>query len=410
MPEMGEGVIEATVAQWLKGEGDSVKQYEPVLEIETDKVTTEATAEVSGILLKVFVPAGTTVPVGTLLAVIGKAGEQWDDDATPTTTTTSPTPAAKAEKPAHTNGQPAATYSGWVSPVVRRMAAEHQLNLDLITGSGRDGRITKQDVIAYLEARQTEPTPAPPAPPPAVVAPLPTATPKPTAVTVPAGAEILPLTSIRRAIADHMVLSKHTSPHVTTVFEVDFAAVAAHRQSNKAIFARDGANLTFTPYLVIASAQALRQHPLVNSSWGENGIVLKRDINIGVAAAIPDGLIVPVVKQADNYNLLGLARMINDLAERARKKMLRPEEVQNGTFTITNHGVSGSLFATPIINQPQCAILGVGKIEKRVKVINDAIAIRPLAYVSLTFDHRILDGASADGFVATVKAILENWQ
>lgn len=219
----------------------------------------------------------------------------------------------------------------------------------------------------------------------------------------------MPLTSIRRAIADHMVHSKHTSPHVTTVFEVDFAAVAAHRERNKATFARDGVNLTFTAYLVAATAQALKQHPMVNSSWSDNGLILKRDINVGVAAAIPDGLIVPVIKQADNYNLLGLARMVNDLAERARKKLLRPDEVQNGTFTITNHGVSGSLFATPIINQPQCGILGVGKIEKRVKVINDAIAIRPLAYVSLTFDHRILDGASADGFVTTVKAILEGW-
>lgn len=412
MPEMGEGVIEATVAQWLKREGDSVRQYEPILEIETDKVTTEATAEVSGVLLKVLVPAGTTVSVGTLLAVIGKPGEKWDEGEAPPAAT-APTP--KAEKPSHANGQPPSAYTGWVSPVVRRMAAEHNVNLDFITGSGRDGRITKQDVLDYLENHPLEPAPVvelppPPAEPPTPVAPPPAALPKPVAGPVPAGAELMPLTSIRRAIADHMVHSKHTSPHVTTVFEVDFAAVAAHRERNKATFARDGVNLTFTAYLVAATAQALKQHPMVNSSWSDNGLILKRDINVGVAAAIPDGLIVPVIKQADNYNLLGLARMVNDLAERARKKLLRPDEVQNGTFTITNHGVSGSLFATPIINQPQCGILGVGKIEKRVKVINDAIAIRPLAYVSLTFDHRILDGASADGFVTTVKAILEGWQ
>lgn len=411
MPEMGEGVIEATVAQWLKREGDSVRQYEPILEIETDKVTTEATAEVSGVLLKVLVPAGTTVSVGTLLAVIGKPGEKWDEGEAPPAAT-APTP--KAEKPSHANGQPPSAYTGWVSPVVRRMAAEHNVNLDFITGSGRDGRITKQDVLDYLENHPLEPAPVvelppPPAEPPTPVAPPPAALPKPVAGPVPAGAELMPLTSIRRAIADHMVHSKHTSPHVTTVFEVDFAAVAAHRERNKATFARDGVNLTFTAYLVAATAQALKQHPMVNSSWSDNGLILKRDINVGVAAAIPDGLIVPVIKQADNYNLLGLARMVNDLAERARKKLLRPDEVQNGTFTITNHGVSGSLFATPIINQPQCGILGVGKIEKRVKVINDAIAIRPLAYVSLTFDHRILDGASADGFVTTVKAILEGW-
>jgi 2-oxoglutarate dehydrogenase E2 component (dihydrolipoamide succinyltransferase) len=207
-----------------------------------------------------------------------------------------------------------------------------------------------------------------------------------------------------------MVRSKHTSPHVTTVFEVEFSAIVAHRQANKAAFARDGANLTFTPYLIAATVAALKKHPLVNSVWSDEGIILKREINIGMAAAIEDGLIVPVIKNADSLNLLGLARVVNDLTERARNKQLRPDEVQGGTFTITNHGTSGSLFATPIINQPQCGILGVGMIEKRVKVVNDAIAIRPMAYVSLTFDHRILDGASADAFVSSVKEIIESWE
>jgi 2-oxoglutarate dehydrogenase E2 component (dihydrolipoamide succinyltransferase) len=206
-----------------------------------------------------------------------------------------------------------------------------------------------------------------------------------------------------------MVRSKHTSPHVTTVFEVDFTAVFAHRQANKTQFEQDGANLTFTAYIISAIVQALKAHPLVNSSWSDSGIVLHRAINVGMAAAIDEGLIVPVIKNADGMNLLGLARTINDLTERARTKQLQPGDVQGGTFTLTNHGTSGSLFATPIINQPQCGILGVGKIEKRVKVIDDAIAIRPLAYISLTFDHRILDGKSADDFVALFKDIIENW-
>lgn len=207
-----------------------------------------------------------------------------------------------------------------------------------------------------------------------------------------------------------MVRSKHTSPHVTTVFEFDFSAVSTHRATHKAQFEKDGVNLTFTAYLVAATAQALKTHPMVNSTWSDEGVVLKREINIGMATAIPDGLIVPVIKNADSLNLLGLARAVNDLANRARNKQLKTADVQDGTFSITNHGVSGSLFATPIINQPQCGILGVGMIEKRVKVIHDMIAIRPMAYVSFTFDHRILDGASADGFVGTIKQLIENWK
>jgi 2-oxoglutarate dehydrogenase E2 component (dihydrolipoamide succinyltransferase) len=221
---------------------------------------------------------------------------------------------------------------------------------------------------------------------------------------------LLPHTNIRRSIAEHMVRSKQTSPHVTTVFEFDFSAVAAHRKTNKDSFARDGVRLTFTAYIIAATVQALKAHPLVNSSWSDEGLILHKEINIGMATAIEDGLIVPVIKHADGLNLLGLARTINDLAERARTKQLRLDEVKGGTFSITNHGISGSLFATPIINQPQCGILGIGAIEKRVKVVEDAIAIRPLAYVSFTFDHRILDGASADAFVAAIKQEIENWR
>jgi pyruvate/2-oxoglutarate dehydrogenase complex dihydrolipoamide acyltransferase (E2) component len=285
------------------------------------------------------------------------------------------------------------------------------VDLSQVEGTGLGGRITKKDILAYVEGRQPEAAPvtAPVAAP--VLAPVAGLEERPTPVApAPAVAgETVPLTSIRRAIAEHMVRSKHTSPHVTTVFEVDFTAVAKHRTAHKEAFARDGANLTFTAYIVAATVQALKQHPLVNSSWSDDGIVLKRDINLGMATAIPDGLIVPVIKQADSMSLLGLARTINDLAQRARNKQLQPHEVQGGTFSVTNHGTSGSLFATPIINQPQTGILGVGAIEKRVKVIDDAIAIRPMAYVSFTFDHRILDGSSADAFVATIKEIIEMW-
>lgn len=218
------------------------------------------------------------------------------------------------------------------------------------------------------------------------------------------------MTAIRRAIADHMVMSKHTSPHVTTVMEADMSRVATHREANKAAFARDGVNLTFTAYLVSASVSALRAFPIANSSWSDEGIRLHRQINIGMATSLgEEGLIVPVIKNADGLSLLGLAREVNDLSNRARAKKLQPDEVKGGTFTITNHGTSGSLFATPIINQPQCAILGVGIIQKRVVVINDAIAIRPMVYLSLTFDHRILDGAIADYFLAKVVETLQNW-
>jgi 2-oxoglutarate dehydrogenase E2 component (dihydrolipoamide succinyltransferase) len=308
-------------------------------------------------------------------------------------------------------------YTGRISPVVGRIAAEHDVDLNLINGTGRDGRITKKDILAYVEQGEDQPEPATePIPPPQNADPKPVTlspafaerhhrvTPSPTP------GEIVPLSNIRRAIAEHMVRSKQTSPHVTTVFEFDFTAVAQHRAAHKAQFARDGVNLTFTAYIVAATVEALKQHPLVNSTWTNEGVELKRQINIGMAAAIDDGLIVPVIKGADGMNLLGLARTINDLAERARNKQLQPAEVQGGTFSITNHGTSGSLFATPIINQPQCGILGVGKIEKRVKVINDAIAIRPLAYVSFTFDHRILDGKTADDFVSSIKQVIENWQ
>lgn len=414
MPQLGESVIEGTISSWLKKEGDKVEQYEPILEIETDKVTTEATAEVPGTLLKILVPEGETVAVGTVLALVGETGEDLDEferespqepaedrvviqEVEPSTAVTAP-----SMKKVSSNGpsRPSGQYAGRVSPVVGRIAGEHGVDLNMVQGTGRNGRITKKDVLAYLENRDGKSAIAVPPPAPADTHP---------AETNLVPGEILPLTSIRLAIANHMVFSKHTSPHVTTIFEIDFTSVAANRSANKERFARDGARLTFTAYVIAAVAQGLRIHPLVNSSWSNDGIVLKKAINVGMATAIADGLIVPVIKSADGLSLFGLARAINDLSERARAGKLLPDEVQGGTFTLTNHGVSGSLFATPIINQPQCGILGAGKIEKRAKVINDAIAIRLMAYVSLTFDHRILDGASADAFMTTIKDILERW-
>ncbi len=426
LPEMGEGVIEGTLSRWLVKEGDRVEQFAPIAEVETDKVTTETTSDKAGVVLKLCVQEGETIPVGTVLAYVGEPGESISDNGDGEKT--QPAPAAAPERVEARQPEPAATpakaptsgvYLGRISPVVGRIAAEHGVDLGQVVGTGRDGRITKEDILAYVESNGRAAQPATAAPPAAKqepAAPAPTRDPVP-AVPTPAplpaaegAVELMPLTSIRRAIAEHMVRSVQTSPHVTTVFEIDFTAVAAHREANKDAYTRDGARLTFMAYIVAATVQALKAHPMVNSSWSDDGILLRREINVGMATALDDGLIVPVIKNADSLNLLGLARMINDLADRARAKQLKPEEVRGGTFSITNHGTSGSLFATPIINQPQCGILGVGAIEKRVKVIDDAIAIRPLAYVSFTFDHRILDGASADNFVSTVKETIEDWR
>ena len=431
MPQLGESVLEGTITKWLKAKGEHVDEYEPLIEVNTDKVDTEIPSPSSGTLLEILVPEGTTVKAGSLLAWIGENGE-----AVPTEVAEPVSAQAATAAPPTPPAAPATAGRkgdlGFISPVVARMAAEHNIDLSLVPGSGQGGRITKKDVQAYLEGLKVPALPAAPALPASeqarkqaregekvdvgadlrVSPPSPASTPSPLSP-LPSTAipgEILPLTPTRRLIAEHMVMSKHTSPHVTTVMEADMSRVAAHREANKSAFARDGANLTFTAYFVAAAVAALKAYPLVNSSWSEQGVMLHRQINVGVAASLgEEGLIVPVVKDADSYSLLGLARAVNDLAERARAKKLQPDEVKGGTFTITNHGVSGSLFATPIINQPQCAILGVGIIQKRVVVINDAIAIRPMVYVSLTFDHRILDGAIADHFLGKLVETLQNW-
>ncbi len=417
MPSLGESVFEGTISTWLKKEGDKVERYEPILEIETDKVTTEATAEIAGTLLKIVAKVGETVAVGSILAYIGDPEEDVNgltsnraDKASAISTSERPRAVEPARPPIvqqPANNGPAQPhrqhYTGRVSPVVGRIAAENDVDLNLITGTGRDGRITKKDILSFIEIQEPDQRQAPIAAKVSLGQ-----TPSPSA---PGGipGEIVALSNIRRAIADHMVRSKQISPHVTTVFDVEFTNVASHRAANRERFSHDGANLTFTVYIVSALVQALKIHPIVNSTWTDSGILLNQEINLGIATAIDDGLIVPIIKNADGLSLLGIARSVNDLARRARIGQLLPDEVQGGTFTLTNHGTSGSLFATPIINQPQCAIMGLGKIEKRVKVIEDAIAIRLMAYASLTFDHRILDGATADGFMNTFKEIIENW-
>jgi 2-oxoglutarate dehydrogenase E2 component (dihydrolipoamide succinyltransferase) len=291
-----------------------------------------------------------------------------------------------------------------VSPVVARIASEHDVDLAQVTGTGRGGRVTKKDVLNFVEVRDaTRPRVQEPGEffhPPGERVTEPTLEP----------GSLLALTPMRRAIADHMVRSVHTSPHVSTVFEVDCSNIVDHRQARKASFAQQGVKLTYTAYVVLAAVEALKRVPVVNSTFSDEGIQLKQEINIGVAVAIEEGLIVPVIKNADDKSLLAVAREVNELAEKARRRQLKPDDVQGGTFTITNHGVSGSLVALPIINQPQAAILGVGAIQKRVVVLeNDAIAIRPMAYLSLTFDHRIMDGAVADGFMMALKQTLEGW-
>jgi 2-oxoglutarate dehydrogenase E2 component (dihydrolipoamide succinyltransferase) len=281
---------------------------------------------------------------------------------------------------------------------VARIAAEHGVNLQQVRGTGMNGRITKNDVLAFVEGEGQG----------AQVREAPAGTVR-TAAPV-AGDQLIKHSVIRRQIAEHMVASKHTSPHVLTVMEVDMSRVLKHREANKEAFARDGVKLTLTAYFLMGIVAGLKAHPNANSSWTDEGLLLHKAVNIGMATSLgEEGLIVPVIRNADNLSLLAMARTVNDLANRARAKKLQPEEVRGGTFTLTNHGVSGSLFAFPVINQPQSGILGVGALQKRVVVVDDAIAIRPMVYLSFVFDHRVLDGASADWFLMKVKETLENW-
>jgi 2-oxoglutarate dehydrogenase E2 component (dihydrolipoamide succinyltransferase) len=416
---MGESVVEGTVARWLKKVGDTVERMEPLLEISTDKIDTEVPAPASGTLLAILVEEGRTVNAGTVLAYLGQPDEVIEPapalapSPVQRGNTTGKSSAPTAEKAVVKEAEASKPVGrSFVSPVVARIAAEHNVDVTQVPGTGMGGRVTKKDILAFIEKRRS----AAPVAPPEKIAPVP-----PEAAPQPLAADevLQPLTAMRRAIAEHMVRSKQVSPHATTIFEVDMTAVVRHREASKRAFQEKGIHLTYTAYFVAAVASALRAVPEANSRFTDEGLVLYRRVHIGVATAIENGLLVPVIRDADEKNLQGLARAVNDVAERARRGQLSPDDLQGGTFTITNHGVTGSLFATPIINQPQAGILGVGAIVKRPVVISsdasllpsadDAIVIRPMCYLSLSFDHRVLDGAKADAFVAAVKGALENW-
>ncbi|HSQ26467.1 MAG TPA: dihydrolipoamide acetyltransferase family protein [Anaerolineales bacterium] len=431
MPQLGESVEEGTITKWLKKIGETVEEFEPLIEVNTDKVDTEIPSPASGVLLETMVPEGETVKAGTLLAWIGEPDEQVSsrekrtgpDQVESKEEFTPPERVSKQEEsisavPVADTSQGRNRDLGFISPVVARLASQFQVDLHQVKGTGLDGRITKNDLLAYIKNSEITEKEQKSETPKAETSRTSEISAKSEPVAANSGLtpdELIPHNNVRKSIAAHMVMSKHTSPHVTTVMEVDLSRVIAHRNQNKEAFSRDGVNLTFTAYFVSAAVSALKAYPIVNSSWRDDGILVHRDINIGMATSLGEaGLIVPVIKHADQLSLLGFARTINDLAQRARAKQLKPDEVHGGTFSITNHGISGSLFASPIINQPQCAILGVGAIQKRVIVISDklhgdTIAIRPMVYLSLTFDHRILDGAIADYFLGKVVESLANW-
>lgn len=431
MPQLGETVVDGTVGEWLIDVGAQVEEFESIVRISTDKVDTEIPAPASGILLKILIAEGETVDSGVVLGVIGEPNENDDESVNQTTTNGHHNLEQSNPVRIPIRAKQITGDAGHVTPVVARMVEEHKLDISQITGTGRKGRIRKKDVLAYLETQASPDQEIAPWEIPASgelfkptvnyeaefdaipqVKSQKVSHPQAKSIPVPSDVpgELVALSKMRRSIAQHMVESKlHTAPHVTTVMEVDLHHVTKHREANKENFAKRGVKLTYTPYFVAASAKALQEVPELNARWTDDGLFLNHVQHIGMAVAIDEGLIVPVIKNAQDYNLVGLARQVNDLAQRARNRHLQPDEIYGGTFTITNHGVSGSLLATPIINQPQSAILGVGMIEKRVKVINDAIAIRPCAYLSLTFDHRVADGAAADSFLMRVKQILENW-
>ena len=401
MPQMGESIVEGTIVRWLKKVGDRVDRDEPLFEITTDKVEAEIPSPVEGVLTEITAREGQTVSVNTVVGIIQQAGEE------PTKTEASPTVAAvppaeavpRAAAPAST-GDRAELRRQKSSPLVRRIAREHGVEIASLEGSGVGGRVTKQDILEHLgrvpgsETRDSRSQPQAPSPEPRVPS---------------LEASVQPLSAMRKKIAEHMVLSRQTAVHVHTVFNVDFSRVEGIRREKKGEYERVGAKLTFMAFIAKAVTDTLRHHPIVNASLEGDNVVYKKDVNLGIAVALDSGLIVPVVHQANEKNLLGLSRAIADVADRARAKQLKPEEVHGGTFTVTNPGHFGAQFGMPIINQPQSAILGVGTIEKRPVVIGDGIAIRTMAYLTLGYDHRLIDGAVADQFMADVKKYLESF-
>jgi pyruvate dehydrogenase E2 component (dihydrolipoamide acetyltransferase) len=442
MPQMGESIFEGTITKWLKKPGDKIERDEPLFEISTDKVDAEIPSPSAGVLKEIKVNEGQTVPIQTVVAVIDSTGGAAASiaPAAPKAEAAKPAPAAPAAaKPAAPAAAPSApatspaaqgggTEKVRSSPLVRRMARENNIDLTQVPGTGAGGRVSKHDIQAAIEgggAHGASAAPAAQTPVPAV--PVRTAPPPPPAAGGAAASAVLenavprekmyfgqyevqPMSVMRQRIAEHMVLSKRVSPHVYSVDEVDMTNIATLRAKMKNKFEQDaGTKLTFMPFFVRAAVEALRAYPTVNSSVDGTNVVLHKECNIGIAVALDWGLIVPVIKNAEEKNFLGIARTMNDLAERARAKKLRPEEVQEGTFSITNPGVFGGLFGLPVINQPNVAILGLGTIEKRPVVIEDAIAIRSMVYLTLSYDHRVVDGAVAHQFMAKVKHALENW-
>ena len=422
MPQMGESIAEATIAKWRKKPGESVQKDEVILEISTDKVDSEIPAPAAGVIAELLFNEGDVVPVKTKIAVI-------DTDAAGATTTiapvasngsaphveAAPAPVAEVAAPKKESKDESGRY---YSPLVKSLAETHGVSLaelDSLSGSGQGGRVTKEDFLKYVESRGAKSAPAPtPASIPAPSAPAARPAPTPSTPSVEWGSDgtrVVMMDTMRQAIADHMVKSKHTSPHVYSIQEVDVTNIANWRAKHKGAFEKsEGFSLSFTPFFLEATTKALEAFPYVNCSLDGKKIVLKKHVNLGCAVALGNtGLIVPVIKKAEEKNLVGIARSLNDLAQRARNKKLVPDDVAGGTFTVTNPGVFGTIIGTPIINQPQVAILCLGAIKKRPVVIDDMIAIRQICYLTLSYDHRIVDGSLGGQFLAFIRDYLENW-
>jgi 2-oxoglutarate dehydrogenase E2 component (dihydrolipoamide succinyltransferase) len=430
MPQMGESIAEGTIVRWIKKIGDTIDRDEPLFEISTDKVDAEIPSPGAGVLTEIKVKEGETVPVNSVVAVISAEGEATAAPAAgglPEAAVGQPETVGNAElelratavasgptaDTAPTTPAPAGPPSKEdlrrqkSSPLVRRIARDNNVDISSIQGTGISGRVTKTDILGFIESgaatTQTSPPAAAPTRGPQAGSPGPVYRPG-------ENVQVVPMSVMRKKIAEHMVLSAHTSPHVYSVYEVNFGRISKLRDKKKADYEAAGAKLTFTAFIAKAIVDALREFPLVNASVDGDNIVYKKDINLGIAVALDNGLIVPVIRNADEKNLLGLSRGISDLAARARSKKLNPDEVQGGTFTITNPGIFGALYGLPLINQPQVAILGVGAIEKRAVVIDDAIAIRPVCHITLGYDHRLIDGAEAGRFLSFVKERLETFE
>jgi 2-oxoglutarate dehydrogenase E2 component (dihydrolipoamide succinyltransferase) len=430
MPQMGESIAEGTIVRWIKKVGEAVDRDEPLFEISTDKVDAEIPAPAAGVLTEIKVKEGETVAVNSVVATIGAASEVSKQE--PSQSASAPAPPsldsvvprdadAPPAKPAatsrKTNGRTASksaeddSRKQRSSPLVRRIAKDNDVDISQIHGSGLGGRVTKNDILEYLEngTRDSLGTEAPGAQAAGSGIRENLQAPESRTPSPESRVEIRPLSVMRKKIAEHMVMSRRTSAHVHSVFHVNFSTVERIRQQKKAEYEQLGTKLTYMAFIAKAVVSALRRFPIVNASLDGDNVIYKKDINLGIAVALESGLIVPVIKHADEKNLLGLSRAIADIATRARSKQLKPEEVHDGTFTITNPGQFGSQFGMPIINQPQVAILGVGTIEKRPIVVEDAIAIRPMAYLTLGYDHRLVDGATGDQFMAEVKQQLESF-